>query len=80
MAIGTATVNLGHHAVRRDRQGEFLRVLLRLEAWLDARASRKALYRLDERGLADIGLTEADLGRSDPAASWERLLLPLARR
>jgi uncharacterized protein YjiS (DUF1127 family) len=64
----------------RRHSGEFLRLLLRLEAWLDARESRKALYRMDERALADIGLTQADLGRSDPAASWQQLLLPHSRR
>jgi uncharacterized protein YjiS (DUF1127 family) len=32
------------------------------------------LYRLDSRGLADIGLTEADLGRADPTTSWHGLL------
>ena len=80
MAIGTATVKLGH-AVRTERRDrEFLRLLLRFEAWLDARGSRKALYRLDERALADIGLTRADLGRSDPAASWQKLLLPSSWR
>ncbi len=80
MAIGTATVKLGHPVWSRRHPGEFLRLLLRLEAWLDARESRKALYRMDERALADIGLTQADLGRSDPAASWQRLLLPYSRR
>jgi uncharacterized protein YjiS (DUF1127 family) len=53
--------------------------LLLVEAWLDARESRRALYELDERALADIGLTQADLGRADPAASWQSLLLPSSK-
>jgi uncharacterized protein YjiS (DUF1127 family) len=62
------------------QSGQWLRFLLRLEAWLDARASRRTLYRLDERALADIGLTRSDLGRDDPTSSWQSLLSPASRR
>jgi uncharacterized protein YjiS (DUF1127 family) len=38
-----------------------LRLLLAFEAWQDRRASRRALYRMDDRALADIGLSRADV-------------------
>ena len=40
--------------------GRLMRHLLALEARRDARASRRELYRLDDRALADIGLTHPD--------------------
>lgn len=70
MSMGYATVNLRQYKVETPRVGRLMGVLIRLEAWLDRRASRRALYRLDERTLADIGLTEADLGRPEPTAAW----------
>jgi uncharacterized protein YjiS (DUF1127 family) len=70
------TVENGHYLTTIPRQeGRLLDRLLRVEAWLDARRSRRMLYRLDSRGLADIGLTEADLGRADPTTSWHGLLV-----
>ncbi len=50
-----------------------LQLLVRWESWLDARQSRRALYELDERALADIGLSSADLGQHGPA-SWHGCL------
>jgi uncharacterized protein YjiS (DUF1127 family) len=35
---------------------------------------------MTDHALKDIGLTEADLGRADPEASWQALLLPTSRR
>ena len=61
MTIGTATANLRHSFTLPASRGGFLGVLLRLEAWLDARASRRALYGLDDRALADIGLSRSDI-------------------
>jgi uncharacterized protein YjiS (DUF1127 family) len=52
------------------RRRSVLAVLLRWEAWLDARRTRRALYALDERALADIGLTSADLGSGGSTTSW----------
>lgn len=70
MAIGFAATNLGLHAARRERKSVLLELLLRYEAWLDRRRSSKVLYRMDDRELADIGLSRADVeGLS--TASWQ---------
>ena len=75
MSIAVATVDL-RHVTSRPRVGAWLMGhLLRLEAWLDARESRRALYRMDDRALADIGLTQADLGRPDPVTAWHAMPL-----
>jgi len=70
MAIGYAAGNLGLTSARRERKNLLLQLLLRVESWLDARRSAKALYRLDDRELADIGLSRADLEGLN-AASWQ---------
>jgi uncharacterized protein YjiS (DUF1127 family) len=80
MGLAVATEDLRHFTSRPAPGGWFLRHLLLVEAWLDARESRLALYRLDDRALADIGLTQADLERVDAAASWQSLLLPSSRK
>jgi uncharacterized protein YjiS (DUF1127 family) len=49
-------------------------LLLKVEAWLDARANRRVLYSLDDRTLADIGLTRDDVDRFDEEGSWQALL------
>ena len=79
MSIAVATADLRQLTSKPNPSGWFLRSLLRHEAWLDARASRRILYRMSDCALADIGLTHADLGRPDPAASWQSLLLPLRK-
>lgn len=43
--------------------GSFLRMLLRLEAWLDARNSARSLYALDDCALSDLGLSRSDVER-----------------
>jgi len=48
--------------------------LLKVEAWLDARKSRRVLHDLDDRTLHDIGLTRDDVDRFDDAGSWQALL------
>jgi uncharacterized protein YjiS (DUF1127 family) len=80
MGLAVATEDLRHFTSRPAADGWFLRHLLLVEAWLDARESRRALYRLDDRALADIGLTQADLGSADPDASWQSLLLPSSKK
>jgi uncharacterized protein YjiS (DUF1127 family) len=42
-------------------EGAILSFLSRLAAWADARATRKALARLTERELEDIGIDPADV-------------------
>jgi uncharacterized protein YjiS (DUF1127 family) len=79
MATAITAVNLCHQGAAPRQGGQWLRLLLRLEAWLDARASRRVLYLMDERALADIGLTRFDLDREDPASSWQSLLPPMLR-
>ncbi|WP_262270509.1 MULTISPECIES: DUF1127 domain-containing protein [Microvirga] len=61
MAIGHAAANLGFHGVGRERKRSVLQFLLRVEAWLDSRRNSKALYQMDDRELADIGLSRADV-------------------
>lgn len=70
MAIGYATANLGLHTVRRERRTALLQILLRFESWLDRRRTSKELYGLDDRALADIGLSRADV-ESLNVASWQ---------
>jgi uncharacterized protein YjiS (DUF1127 family) len=74
MAFVNTAANLRYFTSAPRERGWFLHHLLRLEGWLDARASRRVLSRLDERSLADLGLSAADLERADPAASWQSLL------
>ncbi len=51
--------------------GSVLAALLRWEAWIDARRTRRALYALDDRASADIGLTSADLPWAASSVSWQ---------
>jgi uncharacterized protein YjiS (DUF1127 family) len=70
MAIGHATANLGFYTTRRERKNPLLQLLLRYEAWLDRRRTSKALYRMDDHELADIGLSRADVEGLN-APSWQ---------
>ena len=70
MAIGYASANLGLHAARRERRNTVLELLLRFETWLDRRKTSKELYGMDDRALADIGLSRADVDGLN-AASWQ---------
>jgi uncharacterized protein YjiS (DUF1127 family) len=70
MAIGHASANLGFHTIRRERRNTVLDVLLRFESWLDRRRTSKELYGMDDRSLADIGLSRADVEGLN-AASWQ---------
>jgi uncharacterized protein YjiS (DUF1127 family) len=76
MTIGTATANLRHSYEATLGKEGFLGLLLRLEAWLDARASRRALYRLDDRALADIGLSRADVEGGGQSVSPPNVTMP----
>jgi uncharacterized protein YjiS (DUF1127 family) len=70
MAIGYATANLGLHTAHRERRTTLLEILLRFESWLDRRRTSKELYMLDDRALADIGLSRADVEGLN-ATSWQ---------
>ena len=70
MAIGYASANLGLHSTRRERRSTVLELLLRFETWLDRRKTSKELYGMDDRALADIGLSRADVDGLN-AASWQ---------
>ncbi len=80
MAATTAAGNLRRTASGTAPRPGLLPLLLRLEAWLDRRRTRRALYGLTEHGLKDIGLTEADLARQDPEASWRGLAWSMGPR
>lgn len=81
MVTATATVNLRSFAPASKSRPSLLSLLLRLEAWLDARAGRNALYSMDERALHDIGLTSADVDGADRTGTWQsHLMRPVGRR
>jgi uncharacterized protein YjiS (DUF1127 family) len=79
MAIAVATENLfrtiNSPKSSGKQNGWFMHLLLEVETWLDNRASLRALNRMDDRALADIGLSQADVERITAARSWERFLL-----
>jgi uncharacterized protein YjiS (DUF1127 family) len=79
MAIAVAKENLyptfNSPEASGRQNGWFLRFLLEVETWLDNRASLRALNRMDDRALSDIGLSQADVERITAARSWERFLL-----
>ena len=79
MSLAIAKADLRQLTSRPRTSDWLMGHLLRVEAWLDARASRQGLYGMDDRALADIGLTRADLGRPDPAASWQSVVFPFFR-
>ena len=74
MALASAAANLFHTPAKPHRAGPLMSLLLKVEAWLDARANRRVLYSLDDRTLADIGLTRDDVDRFDEEGSWQALL------
>lgn len=80
MATAYATAHLGSTFVMPHRKsGRLLQLLLAFEAWQDRRASRRALYRMDDRALADIGLSRADaegIGTAPSLSLNHILLLP----
>ena len=59
--------------------GPLFRLIDRFEAIAERRATRRALYAMSDIALADIGLTQADLSRSDPDCSWMSLITPQQR-
>ncbi|WP_160310403.1 DUF1127 domain-containing protein [Microvirga vignae] len=79
MATGYTAVNLGFSTVTRERQSTLLKLLLRYEAWLDRRRSARILYNMDDRSLADIGLSRADVEGLN-TASWQDHLPPALGR
>lgn len=78
MNIGCATDDLLHqHVEAAASESRLLALVLRVEAWFAARASARALYGLDDRALADLGLSRADVeavnakaGTVNPIASF----------
>lgn len=76
MALSIASGEPRRCASEPTGQSRSLQLVLRLEAWLDRRKSRRALYGMTDYALKDIGLTEADLGSVDWEASWQALLEP----
>jgi uncharacterized protein YjiS (DUF1127 family) len=61
MAIALSVENLASY---RERPAiKWMQLLLRVEAWLDERTSRRALYGLDDAALADLGLSRTDVER-----------------
>lgn len=78
MTIGCATDDLLHrHVAAPAGESRLLALVLRVEAWFSARASARSLYGLDDRALADLGLSRADVeavnakvGAVNPIASF----------
>ena len=79
MAIGYTATNLGFVTATRERQSILLKLLLRYEAWLGQRRSARVLYRLDDRALADLGLSRADVEGLN-TVSWQDHLPPALGR
>jgi uncharacterized protein YjiS (DUF1127 family) len=79
MAIGYAAGNLGFQSTQARRRSTLLQLLLDFESWLDRRASRRALYEMDDRTLADIGLSRADVEGLN-ASSWHSYAQAPTRR
>lgn len=67
MAATLSVENLLPAMDRAPRTFAWLQLLMKVEAWLDDRASRRALYRLDDAALADLGLSKADVERINEA-------------
>ncbi|CAD5247164.1 conserved hypothetical protein [Bosea sp. 62] len=66
MPAGTTTGNL---SLSTAHQAHGLAGLfLRFEDWLTARASARALYRLDDVALSDIALSRSDVERVNSSA------------
>lgn len=63
MAATLSVENLAPTTRRAAGEIKWLQLLMRVESWLDDRASRRALHRLDEAALADLGLSKADVER-----------------
>lgn len=61
MTHNNASAHLGSTTASSQTDRSLLQRLLSFEAWLDRRTSRWSLYRLDDRSLADIGLSRADI-------------------
>jgi len=60
MSLAITVAELRHLASPAATRALLVRQLLRVDAWLDARASRRALYGVDARTLADLGLSHPD--------------------
>jgi uncharacterized protein YjiS (DUF1127 family) len=71
MSLTPAIAELRNLGSLRALAGLVASPLLRYEAWLDSRASRRALYHMNELDLADIGLTHPDFAES-PAVGRRR--------
>lgn len=67
MFASPAIAHFSFPAVLPSR-GALMRSLLRLEAWLDARRSARALYFMDDRTLSDLGLSRSDVERVNASA------------
>lgn len=67
MAATLSVENLLPTTSRTPKSIKWLQLLMKVEAWFDDRASRRALYRLDDAALADLGLSKADVERINKA-------------
>jgi uncharacterized protein YjiS (DUF1127 family) len=55
-----AKAELRHEVRHAGVAAAVSRLIERYETWLDDRAARRALYAMNEQGLADIGLSHPD--------------------
>ena len=67
MPARTATENLSFSATHSAAHG-LAGLFLRFEDWLTARASARALYRMDDVALSDIALSRSDVERVNSSA------------
>lgn len=76
MALGHAPANLLYCTAKPESRTGWLQLLLRFEAWLERRRTARILYQLDDRALADIGLSRADVEGLNDAKDWRDYLPP----
>ncbi|SFC13289.1 Uncharacterized conserved protein YjiS, DUF1127 family [Bosea sp. CRIB-10] len=67
MPAGTTTGNLSFSSSEHSAHG-LAGLFLRFEDWLTARASARALYRMDDAALSDIALSRSDVERVNSSA------------
>ncbi|MBD3802986.1 primosomal protein DnaI [Thioclava marina] len=58
-----SSIDIHARMSRNARPGFFSSVIAALHDWNDARVTRKALSKLSDRALEDIGLTRFDVAR-----------------
>jgi uncharacterized protein YjiS (DUF1127 family) len=70
-SLGTSCATLPRASDRPSLVRRILAILEAVETWLSRRRQRLDLGQLDDRLLADIGLTRADVARETAKPFWQ---------